>query len=260
MRRIIVDTIKKRIIFLFFFLFCSHSLYGQGDARSVVKEEKKTLRDSQKSQKKIDKLADETQTLLQKYRQTLRRIENVKIYNQQLRETIKSQVEEKKNIAEQIETLKNTNEGIVPLMVKMVENIAQFVSLDIPFLPDERGKRIDDLNKLLTRADISTSEKFRRILEAYQVENDYGRTIEAYRGIHKKGQQELTVDYLRIGRIALLYQTLDGKESALWNPQTRSWDELSSSYRKSITEGLKMARKQTAPQLLKLPITAATGK
>ena len=231
-------------------------LHGQDAARNVVKEEMKTLKEQQKSQKTIDKIADETQVLLQKYRQTLRRIENAKIYNQQLRETIQSQNEEKKNVAEQIETLKNTNKGIIPLMVSMVKNIEQFVSLDIPFLPKERSKRIVELNELLKRADISTSEKFRRILEAYQVENDYGKTIEAYRGIHKKGDKELTVDYLRIGRIALIYQTLDAKESALWNPATNSWEQLSSSYRKSITEGLKMARKQTAPQLLKLPINA----
>ena len=242
------------------FLIFPLALYGQEKGRKVVEEETKTLRDGQKSQKKIDKIADETQTLLQKYRQTLNRIENVKIYNQQLRETIKSQIEEKKNVADQIESLKNTNQGIVPLMVKMVENMEQFVALDIPFLPDERGKRVNELKKLLSRADISTSEKFRRILEAYQVENDYGRTIEAYRGIHKKKEQELTVDYLRIGRIALIYQTLDGKESALWNPKTQTWDELSSSYRKSIGQGLKMARKQSAPQLLKLPIHAAIGK
>ena len=232
------------------------SVYGQGAARNVVKEEMKTLRDGQASQKKIDKLADETQLLLQKYRQTLKRIENARVYNEQLRQTIQSQTEEKKNIAEQIETLKNTNKGIVPLMVSMVKNLEQFVSLDLPFLPEERSKRITELNTLLTRADISTSEKFRRILEAYQVENDYGRTIEAYRGIHKADGKELTVDYLRIGRMALLYQTLDAKTSARWNPETKSWEELSSSYRKSIAEGLKMARKQTAPQLLRLPIPA----
>ena len=242
----------KPIVLILFFL--PAILHGQGGARSVVKEEMKALKDRQKSQKKIDKISDETQALLQKYRQTLRRIENAKIYNQQMRETIRSQIEEKKNIAEQIETLKNTNKGIIPLMVNMVENIEQFVSLDIPFLPQERSKRIAELKELLKRADISTSEKFRRILEAYQVENDYGKTIEAYRGIQKKGDKELTVDYLRIGRTALVYQTLDAKKSALWNPTARSWEELSSSYRKSIGEGLKMARKQTAPQLLKLPI------
>ena len=245
----------KQIIFLSL-LLCPLAVHGQGGARSVVKEEMNALKDRQKSQKKIDKIADETQSLLQKYRQTLRRIENAKIYNRQLRETIQSQIEEKKNIAEQIETLKNTNKGIIPLMVDMTKNIEQFVALDIPFLPKERSKRIAELKDLLKRADISTSEKFRRILEAYQVENDYGKTIEAYRGIQKKGDKELTVDYLRIARTTLIYQTLDAQESALWNPVTRSWEELSSSYRKSITEGLKMARKQTAPQLLKLPIFA----
>ena len=248
---------KQSTLLSFLILLVSPlSAYGQNSARSIVKEEIKTLQDNRASQKKIDKLADETQVLLQKYRQTLKRIENARVYNEQLRQTIQSQIEEKKNIAEQIETLKNTNKGIIPLMVSMVKNLAQFVSLDIPFLPEERSKRIAELNSLLTRADISTSEKFRRILEAYQVENDYGRTIEAYRGIQKTDGKELTVDYLRIGRVALIYQTLDAKTSAHWNPKTKAWEELSSSYKKSIAEGLKMARKQTAPQLLRLPLPA----
>ncbi|MCF8059721.1 MAG: DUF3450 domain-containing protein, partial [Bacteriovoracaceae bacterium] len=150
-----------------------------------------------------------------------------------------------------------TNQGIVPLMVSMVENMDKFVSLDVPFLPEERSKRINDLNGLLSRADISTSEKFRQILEAYQIENEYGRTIEAYRGIKEKDGKEMTVDYLRVGRVALMYQSLDGKEAAVWNSTSKAWEELGSEYKKSIQSGIKMARKQAAPQLVKLPIAAA---
>jgi hypothetical protein len=226
-------------------------------AKKVVAEDKKSLGMAQASQKKIDKLSDETQTLLMKYRQTLKQIENAKVYNDQLRKIINTQNEEKVSIATQIEELKETNQGIVPLMVSMVENMDKFVALDVPFLPEERSKRIGDLNGLLSRADISTSEKFRQILEAYQIENEYGRTIEAYRGIKEKDGKEMTVDYLRIGRVALMYQSLDGKESAVWNSQSKAWEELGSEYKKSIQSGLKMARKQTAPQLVKLPIAAA---
>lgn len=226
------------------------------EAKKVIAEEMKTLGEEQAGQRKVDKLSEETQALLGKYRRTLKRIENTRLYNKQLREVIASQKQEKVSIAEQIATLKETNQGIVPLMVAMVDNIEKFVALDVPFLPKERSKRLAELQLLLGRADVSTSEKFRRILEAYQVENDYGRTIEAYRGVQKIGDKELTVDFLRIGRVALIYQSLDGEITALWNREKKAWEKLGGYYEKSVQAGLKMARKQSAPQLIKLPIFA----
>lgn len=227
-------------------------------AKNVAAEDKKNLQMAQKSQRKIDSLADQTQTLLMNYRQTLKQIENAKTYNDQLRKIIKTQDEEKVSIKNQIEDLKDTAKGIVPLMVDMVKNIKTFVELDVPFLPEERSKRVAGLEKLLTRADVSTSEKFRRILEAYQVENEYGRTIESYRGIKEKDGKEMTVDYLQVGRVAFLYQTLDGKETGAWDINAKKWVELGSEYKKSVQAGIKMAKKQSAPQLVKLPIPAPT--
>lgn len=227
-------------------------------AKKVVAEDKKNLNMAQASQKKIDGLSDQTQTLLMKYRQTLKQIENAKVYNAQLRKIIQTQEEEKVSIKNQIAELKDTAKGIVPLMVDMVKNIKTFVELDVPFLPQERSKRVADLETLLTRADVSTSEKFRRILEAYQVENEYGRTIESYRGIKEKDGKEMTVDYLQVGRVAFVYQTLDGKETGAWDNASKQWVELGSEYKKSIQAGIKMAKKQTAPQLVKLPISAPT--
>ena len=226
-------------------------------AKNVVKEESKALVDAQKSQQKVNKLSDQTQDILREYRQTTQQIENAKIYNDQLRKIIATQEQEKISIAEQIEEITDTSKKVVPMMVEKVANFEQIVNLDMPFLPEERAKRVSDLKDTLNRADVSNSEKFRHILEAYQVENDYGRTIEAYRGIRKADGAEKTVDYLRIGRIAFMYQTLDAKETGIYNNQTRKWETLDSSYRKSVLEAIKMARKQSAPQLVKLPIYAA---
>lgn len=249
---------KIAIPFLMLISLSSYSATGD-KAKTVVKEDKVTLQMAQASQKKIDAVADKTQELLQKYRQTLKQIENAKVYNNQLREIIKTQEEEKVSIKNQIAQLKDTAKGIVPLMVDMVKNIKTFVSLDVPFLEEERTKRVQNLEALLTRADVSTSEKFRRILEAYQVESEYGRTIDSYKGVFKKGDVEMTVDYLQVGRVALVYQTLDGKETGAWDHQNKKWIELGSEYKKSIREGIKMANKQIAPQLVKLPIPAAQG-
>lgn len=251
---------KRVIAMTTLIMIASQAGYAQSGnkAKAVVEEDKTNLNMAKASQQKIDKLSDQTQTMLQKYRQTLKQIENAKVYNNQLRQIIKTQEEEKVSIKNQIEDLKDTAKGIVPLMVDMVKNIKTFVELDIPFLPEERSKRVADLETLLTRADVSTSEKFRRILEAYQVENEYGRTIESYRAIKMKDGSEMTVDYLQVGRVALLYQTLDGKETGAWDQKTKKWVELGSEYKKSVQMGIKMAKKQTAPQLVKIPVSAPT--
>lgn len=211
---------------------------------------------ARKSQEKVTKTAEDTKTIVDEYRATLRQIENTKVYNDQLRKLIESQKAEMVSMRTQIEDIKNTNKEIFPLMLRMITNIEEFIKLDVPFLPDERAKRLEQIKKTMDKAKISTSEKFRQIIEAYQIENEYGRTIEAYRGLQTVDGKELTVDFLRVGRISLVYQTINGKQQGLWNQAERKWEPLSSGYRKSIQEGIKMARKQTAPSLMTLPVPA----
>ena len=226
------------------------------------------LKNTQGEQIKVDNAArahqskvttdDKTKEIIDEYRATLRKIENTKVYNQQLRNLIDSQNKEMVSMREQIEEIKTTNKEIFPLMHRMISNLEQFIDLDVPFLPEERTRRLTQIKDLMNKAKVSTSEKFRRVIEAYQIENEYGRTIEAYKGLQKVEDKELTVDFLRVGRISLVYQTLDGKKQGFWNQTERKWEPLSSSYRKPIQQGLAMARKQAAPSLMKLPVPAPT--
>ena len=138
----------------------------------------------------------------------------------------------------------------------MIQGLEEFIKLDVPFLMDERNRRLSQIKALMEKAKVSASEKFRRVIEAYQVENEYGRTIEAYRGLQEVNGKKLTVDFLRVGRISLVYQTLDGKNFGHWDQGERSWKTLPGRYRKSIQQGLRMARKQAAPDLITLPVPA----
>jgi hypothetical protein len=208
-------------------------------------------------QKNIDSIDTKTQSMVDEYRLTLRKIESTKIYNKQLLKLIKSQDLEKISVVKQIDSIKGTNAEIVPLMLNMVKTLDQLILVDTPFLPKERKDRVSGLNEMMNRADVSTSEKYRRILEAYQVENDYGKTIEAYRGSIENEGQVKSVDFLRIGRLLLMYQTLDGKNAGLWDNKKKSWTALGDEYKKSIRKGLRVARKQTPPNMLKLPVFAA---
>ena len=226
-----------------------------GLVQSNVNEQLSTNRAAAASQAKINTLDDETQTMLGDYRATLRETESLRRYNEQLELQIKSQNEEIASIQQSIDEIERTNREIYPLMQRMIETLEQFVKLDVPFLAEERAGRIATLKQTLSRADVSTAEKYRRILEAYTIEMEYGRTLEAYEGKLGEGDAARTVNFLRIGRVGLLYQTLDGDETGYWDADKKGWVE-DNDYEEDVADGLKVARKQTAPDLLIAPIRA----
>ena len=212
----------------------------------------------QASQQRIDTLSDETETLFSKYSATLKQIDSLRVFNRQMRALIASQEAELASLADQLERVAAVGRSVTPLMIRMIDAVEAFVALDVPFLIEERSERVAELRTLMNRADVTNAEKFRQIMDAYQVENEYGRTIEAYRSSLQIGEREVTVDFLRFGRIALVYQSLDEVETGVWDQENRGWKALDSSWRTSIRQGLRIARKQAAPDLIRLPLPAAT--
>jgi len=223
------------------------------DARAAENDESATV------QKQIDELSDQTDELLAKYRTVLTQIDSIGVYNHQLRELITSQDEELTSLQDQLDRVEVVGRSVTPLMLRMIDALDATVALDLPYLIEERTQRIANLRKLMTRAAVSNSEKFRLIMEAYQTENEYGRTIEAYRSTLQRGDRDIKVDFLRFGRIALVYQTLDGMEAGVWNQAEKTWEPLDASYRTAIREGLRIARKQAAPDLIRLPLPVPGG-
>lgn len=208
------------------------------------------------SQKKIDRVSSQTREALDEFRRVTRETDTLMTYNGHLKKMLQSQQDEKASIERQLVAIETTGREIIPLILRMLESIESFVELDFPFLPEERHQRIENLKTMMLRADVTDAEKYRRILEAYQIENDYGQTIEAYRADLKGTGTPRPVDFLRLGRVALYYQTLDGKETGTWNRVKKRWELLPDRYKKPIRNGLRMARKETAPDLLVLPVSA----
>lgn len=212
---------------------------------------------AQKSQQQIDNLDDETREMLNEYRAVLRQTQSLQAYNDQLDQLVKSQQQELESIDDQLANIDTTQRDILPMMIKMIDVLEQFVALDVPFLPEERDQRITQLKSLMDRSDVNLSEKYRRILEAYQVETEYGRTIEAYQGEIETDDGSRNVDFLRIGRVNLYYLSLDERDAGVWDHDEQRWQSLDGSYNKAIAEGLKVARKQLPPNLLVLPVKTA---
>lgn len=222
--------------------------------KPVVKVAQETNESAASSQQRINNITDQIDDKLQAFKTLSKEIEGLDVYNQQLGRQIANQEQEMADLNAAIDEVSVIERQITPLMLRMIEGLEQFVALDMPFLPEERANRISVLKSMMDRADVAPSEKFRRVMEAFQVEMDYGRTLEAYSGLHMIDGQERDVEFLRLGRTSLIYQTRDASLQGVWNKQTRQWEELPSSYRTQVTKGLRMAKKQLAPDLLMLPV------
>ena len=213
------------------------------------------------SQAKIDKLADETRDLLSDYKTVTKQVDGLKVYNTRLQKQIDNQTARITEIDASIDQVTVISRQITPLIIRMIDGLEKFVELDVPFHLEERQQRIAFLRANLDRSDLSVAEKFRQVLEAYKIENEYGRKIDAYKGNVDIDGVERDVSFLRVGRIALLYQTTDTEVSGAWDQASRSWVALDrGEYRNAIMKGLRIARKEASIDLMSIPVAAPEAK
>jgi hypothetical protein len=240
-------------------IFCA-SIFAQSvteddtTVKDTIKLSTSSIEKSGLTQEQIVKLDEQTRILLADYQSTSKEYDSLKLYNNQVQKIINSQIEEIESILQKIDELDKTNQRIVPFMLRMIDGLENFIQLDLPFLQAERKSRLDNLKITMDRGDVSTSEKFRLIIEAYKTELEYGRTIESYRDNILIEGIETSADFLRIGRIALTYLTVDGSKGGYWDTNTSSWEEATSSIKRSTADALKVASKQAPPALIKIPV------
>ena len=216
---------------------------------------------AKKSQAKIDRLADETRDLLSDYKTVVKQIDGLKVYNTRLQRQIENQAKRIGQIDTSIDQTTVIQRQMTPLVIRMIDGLEQFIELDVPFQKEERLQRVQFLRDNLDRADVSVAEKFRGVLEAYNIELQYGRGIHTYQGTIDLGGSEREVDFLRVGRIALSYQTTDGTVSGAWDTGARIWVELpAGDYDAAIRKGIRIAKKQATIDLLNMPVSAAEAK
>jgi len=222
---------------------------------SIIQAQAAADREAASAQERVSALNDQASDAAGRYRQALADFDSLTRFNEQLRTQVKSQGDEVASIQRQLVEIETTQREIQPLMQKMVDKLVEFVKLDVPFLAEERNRRASNLQEIMPRADVTISEKYRRILEAYQIELDYGRSLETYQGKLTADGAEKTVDFVRLGRASLMYQTPDLNETGYWNQNTRSW-VVDNDYREAVLKAIKVAKKLGAPDLLEVPVPA----
>ncbi|MYD98760.1 MAG: DUF3450 domain-containing protein [Gammaproteobacteria bacterium] len=206
------------------------------------------------SQAKVEELNKETRGLYSEYKTVLKEIDDLKVYNRQMSRRISGQEREIAEINNSMGNIAGLQRDVVPLMERMLIGLEQFIEKDMPIYVDERLERADNLRDILDRPDVAVSEQFAQVLLAYQIENELGRTMNAYTGTIDVDGVQRVVEILHVGRVALVYQTSDGEETGYWNKQERRWEVLDDSFKAAVRTGIRMAKQQAGMNLLPVPV------
>jgi hypothetical protein len=231
---------------------------AQDALQEIEREGLERTAEGQQAQQQVDALHQDTRALIDDYHARLKLVEGLRLYNTMLQHQLDNQQEEIGILRKSIGDVATVERQVLPLMSRMIDGLEQFIALDIPFLLDERHKRTKKLRDLLPRSDVTVAEKTRRVLEAYQIENDYGRTIEAYKAKLSLQGASFDADFLRVGRVGLMYRTVGNGDVGYWDVDSGGWVGLAAvPYRRYIEQGLKVARQEIAPELISIPLNPA---
>ncbi len=258
MKRCISSSRRTTTVFLTaLVLAISGSVFAQS-VDQVLQADQRRLNLAQQSQERINSIVEGTRSLEDQYRAINKEIDGLKVYNRLMRAQVEGQTATLEDISLSMDQVDVINRQIFPLMERMIDALEQSINLDIPFLMDERTNRVSNLKDIMSRSDVSVAEKFRKVMEAYQIENDYGSSNEDYK-------QSLTIEgatrsfnMLRVGRIGLYFQSDDSKITGRWDNAAREW-VIDNSARNEVRKGLRISRDLIAPELINVPVPAAEG-
>jgi len=232
----------------------------------------------------------------EQYSQLLEQISNLKMSLAQKEAFLAHQEAEIASLKTQIAGTSDLKAGVQPMMDKMIAAIETEMSADVPFKQGERFERFNKAAGIVSDAAALPAEKMRQALSLYSVEVGYGQTMEAYGGAHPISENagkrmaacrddaksavcgldkkqleevdrgapldELTTrivdgDYLRYGRVALVFMTYDAADSYRYDPVSKAWEKLSIAKTLEVRRAIRIAKGQAAPGVVTAPVFIA---
>lgn len=166
-------------------------------------------------------------------------------------------------IAEKEKELADSREisdRIDPFLRETVDRLRRMLSDGLPFLMAERRQRIDRLAQMMEEPEVAMSEKLRKVMEALQVEAEYGNTIDVDQQSIPINGVSRQVNIFRLGRISLFYQTLDRKECGFFDVAAGAWQPLPPTHVRDIQIAVEIGAKRRPVELLRLPLGRMAAK
>jgi hypothetical protein len=223
---------------------------------SALNTAKASTSASAASQQRVERLDDEADNAVREYRAVLQQKDNIALFVAQQDIFLQSQKSEISSLRRQLGTVEQIKQGMSPMMLKMAAEIEDAIKADLPFNLSERLARVDRMKNVLADPDVSPAEQYRQVLNAFKIEVSYGQGIDSYEAMHptKPGN---VVNFLRFGRVALVYMTKDESEVGRYNLETRSWDVLNGADALALRKAIRISRGEAAPDVVFAPVSIA---
>ena len=223
--------------------------------QQAVNNQEQVDKNAAASQKKIDTVTGNTQEMLNNYLAVTQQKDELSAYDEQLAQIVQAQVDQINSLNQQVSQVGGVRDSLLPLMLQMTDSLGQFIKLDLPYRQDDRLAKVAQLKTLISNAGVPVTDKFQKLVQAYDDEIAAGRSVEAFRGEVSGNGKSLTVNFLRVGHVLLAYQTLDRSETGYWDKQGHKW-QVDNSYKSAVADAIAVANKEAAPNLMELPVAA----
>ena len=247
-------TASFTVAFLFLLLFMNKQSGAETDVDQIQKRVMQAIEIRQQTQKKEDTWAGKKGELMARYRSLKANqeyLEKLKFKSERALRALNARLAE---FERKIRESARIREELQSYLESVVAQLEEFIKKDFPFLLKERATRLASIKETLTRPDKPAAEKYRRVMEALQIEAEYGRTVEVYQDTIDLNGQSVLMDILRLGRLSLFCQTPDGKMVGHYDRAAGRWVSLPSRYRREINNAVDMARRERTIDLVRLPI------
>jgi len=227
---------------------------GETPARRVEKKVLETIELRQQTQKGEDVWVGKRAELLSRYRSLKSEEDHLLSLKERSENLLKATRARIAKVERKVKESAKIKDELQSYLESVAARLDESVKNDLPFLPKERSDRMASIKETLARPDVLAAEKYRRVMEALQVETEYGHTVEVYQDTVELDGRSVLLDILRLGRLSLFCQTLDGKVVGHYDRTAGRWVHLSSTYRREINKAMGMARRERTINLIRLPI------
>lgn len=223
-----------------------------GEALDVGEQ---ATRRAEQVQQQINQLDDERSDMVREYRTLLQRRDAAELFARQQEQVVASQRREIESLTDQLGRIDEITAETTPMLMTMIEDLKAFVSADLPFKSEFRQQRLDGLDAAMADPAVSTAERYRLIIEAYQAEMEYGSTIDTWQDVHPVNGEDTTVDMFQYGRVALVYITPDDGYGERWDRAQGAWVPLERNLIPAVRDAIRVADGKKQQEVLFGPVT-----
>ncbi|NQY41480.1 MAG: DUF3450 domain-containing protein [Henriciella sp.] len=227
---------------------------AQGLDRAIATGEQATRR-AEQVQQQINQLDDERSDMVGEFRTLLQRKTAAELYARQQEAAVESQEREIASLTDQLSRVDEITSQTVPMLETLIDDLDAFVDADLPFRLEERKDRIARLREYLVDPNVSVTERYRQIMDAYTAEMEVGRKTDTWKETISVDDKEVTVDMVLFGRVALVYMDPTSRYAKRYDRETSSWVDLESKYKAEIEKAIRIIQGKRTQDVMYVPAT-----